>query len=171
MDKSSLRKTQAEAFRTALLLGLVATEVVVKWVDGIIDEDAKPDISMIDVAMAGSRSTWEVADLLSAVPGAANVESVRFLVLCAVRDYLRATPVSVRRMCELLVTIRTEGLAPSEKLRDRISIIEDRLDLAERRIHGDLGEERTKTLAFLDDLCAAAQQAVAADEAAAGALV
>ncbi len=164
MDKSNLRKTQAEAFRTTLLLGLFGTEVVVKWADGIIDEDAKPDVSMIDIAMAGDRSTWEVADLLAAVPGVSTVDHVRCLVLRAIRDHLRATPVSVKRMCELLITVATEGLAPNEKLRDRIYIIEDRLELAERGTFGDLDEVRMQVLSFLDDLCAAAQQAVAADD-------
>ena len=63
------QKEQAEILRAGLHLGYRSVADAVVWADSIIEADPDPDASIIEVALAGSCSWIEMAELLKNVAG------------------------------------------------------------------------------------------------------
>src|SRR5262245_30782069 len=63
------QKEQAEILRVGLHHGFRSVADTVAWADSIIEADPDPDGAIIEVALAGSRSWMEVAELLKNVAG------------------------------------------------------------------------------------------------------
>jgi len=72
MTLPSQRKEDAEVLRLALLTGLIRVADAVAWADDAIMSDTRPGSAVIDVALSGHRTAYEMAALLAAVPGVAD---------------------------------------------------------------------------------------------------
>ena len=70
------QKEQAEILRLGLHLGYRSVADAVVWADSIIEADPDPDASIIEVALAGSCSWIEMADLLKNVAGVCDPVAV-----------------------------------------------------------------------------------------------
>ena len=70
------QKEQAEILRLGLHLGYRSVADAVVWADSIIEADPDPDASIIEVALAGSWSWIEMAELLKNVAGVCDPVAV-----------------------------------------------------------------------------------------------
>jgi len=150
MEVSQDIKSRAEAFRREFLFGLTSATEVVAWADSVITAEEEPDISIIELAMAGNRGAAEIVHLLAAIPGEPSDGMVRHLVFCRMRDVLRAQPDRLRRLGSIFLSLASERFAPTEDAVNEMYALEDRLELARGGIFGDLEEIRRDTQAFLD---------------------
>jgi hypothetical protein len=70
-------KEDAETLRCGLLAGYARVTDAVAWADAVIAWEPTPDITIIEVALAGRQRPADVAALLSEVPGEADSVRVR----------------------------------------------------------------------------------------------
>jgi len=67
-------KTPAKAFELSLLVDLVSVADVVAWADSIIVNSEIPPHWVIDISLAGDKSSGDVVNLLHSVPGSYILE-------------------------------------------------------------------------------------------------
>jgi hypothetical protein len=146
-------KTQASAFRKALLLGLVAIDEVIAWADSVVAVEDQPHTSVIEVSLAGGRRGWEVADLLEAVPGDADSAIVQRIVFCKMRDLLQKNPGDILRFGTIFLSLAGDGFAPNEQVLNEFYGIEGEIDCARAGVYGDLKSARRRALDLLNGLC------------------
>jgi hypothetical protein len=146
-------KTQASAFRKALLLGLIAVDQVIEWADSVVAVQAQPHTSVIEVSLAGGRRGWEVADLLDSVPGDSDPAMVQRIVFCKMRDVLQKNPGEIDRFGTIFLSLASEGFAPNEQVQGEFYGIEGEIDLARAGVYGDLKSARRRALDLLNRLC------------------
>lgn len=154
MKVSQEIKSRAEALRREFLLGLTSAAEVIAWADGVIAAEREPDISVIELAMAGHRGPADIVHLLAAIPGEPSDALVRHLVFCRLRDVLRAQPQRLRRFGSIFLLLASERFAPTDEAVNEMYALEDRLDLARGGALGDLDEIRKDMQAFLDRVTA-----------------
>lgn len=133
----SQRQEDAEVLRLALQAGLASVADAVAWADAVIVADTRPDAAVIDVALSGHRTAYEMAALLAAVPGAADPARV---VRRHLDDLLRVLDRDLehtRLVVARLYTMAVDGpLADPRFDANHVRLITDEYDLASTGIYG-----------------------------------
>lgn len=146
----SQRKEEAEALRLALLAGLASVAEAVAWADAAIMADARPDAAVIDVALAGSPTMYEMAALLAGVPGVADPARV---IRRHLGDLLRALDRDLehtRLVAARLYTMAFDGTLADPRFDARLaSLVADEYELASTDIYGSEAAARDTIRQYL----------------------
>lgn len=78
------QKPEAEAIRIGMLAGLFSREEAIQWADLVIADTDKPCSEVLDLSMGENLDGSSIASLLSAMPGAADAELTKKLLLAKV---------------------------------------------------------------------------------------
>ena len=142
------RKDLAEFYRLALACGLGAPADVVKWADGIVAADARPDVVFLDLACAAHQPAAAVQTLPHDVPGAADTAIVTACLLDLAVRRVREGGVSALDM-----TQRLYALARKDPLLDGVANtlgwLEDDYALARDGLFGTVAEVDARVVEFL----------------------
>jgi hypothetical protein len=159
-------KTLAETKRRLLDAGLVTLGQLAAWADDRIAELAQPPYWLIAVSTAPS--TQDAADALDGVDGVADAVTVWREVARGLLDALDREPERDSEIGRYLFYLGMNKEAPTLGTMGELMSFWDSIDLARDRVYGDLEVERQRLRRFLAIRSGegAAQQAVAADEAA-----
>ena len=130
----SVLKEQAEVLRVGLVAGFRTTGDAVKWADSIIAAEPKPDISLINVALASSRSAAEVSSLLGDVPGSCERVEVMRGVLSEFLHLVDQDPQRADDVARWLYLLSVNGDLPDEPFGWEANALDDTFDLARRTI-------------------------------------
>jgi hypothetical protein len=123
--RSPTRKETAEAYRLAVIHGVVPPRRAVEWADGVLARDAVVDPSMLDLASAWSRGAGDVVSALNAVPGDADPSIVLRLFLLLVDERLTADPGHAEATAKLLFDLVIYGDGAGQELQDDIYYVDD----------------------------------------------
>ena len=143
-------KTYAEILCTCLEFGLIPLSDVISWADKQIEQSSEPDITLIELSMAGTLDIPVVAKLLRDVPGELFLDQVYQGVFSCMRATLIDQPEAESGIVHALYKMAMAGDIPDKAASSQMFWFYDALDLAKCGYTGDIEEVRSKLHTFLD---------------------
>jgi hypothetical protein len=139
----------AVILRLDILAGAATVAHAVAWADGLIAAGPRPDIAVIEVALAGRRSPADMLSLLALVAGTAGGEGVMRRHLGALLRALGADPSRAREVATRLFRYATEGDLPEEAFGPEPYFLDDDVFLAVKEVYGTEAAAREALRAYL----------------------
>jgi hypothetical protein len=130
----SVLKEQAEVLRIGLVAGVRTTRDAVTWADGLIAAQSQPDLSLLNVSLAGSRSAAEMSTLLDEVPGDCDRVEVMRGILADLLHLLEREPQRADDIARWLYLWSVNGDLPDPPFGWEANALDDTFDLARRTI-------------------------------------
>jgi hypothetical protein len=140
------QKAEAEGLRIALTTGVVGTDKVILWADQIIEREAKPDVAIIEVALAAARPIDEIARLLEQVPGETDRVFALRTVMRDLLGALEADPSSAELVAQKLYRLAATGEWPEQEFGVEAFWLDDTFDLVRTGTYRGKHEDAVKDL-------------------------
>ena len=106
MDVTLLR-TEAEALRLALHAGIVSIPEIIVWADTVIAAEDKPDIIIIELALAAAETRERVSPRLAQFAGDVEALSAIRIVLRLLAHRLQSSPEKAQQIARQLYAFAT----------------------------------------------------------------
>jgi hypothetical protein len=142
-------KNAAERLRFGIRGGWLNVEQAVAWADSQIAQSPAPHPALLDVALARPRSREDVAALLAAVPGTADMTGVMRWCLADLLEVVEHQPDVARDVARWLEVTANEGFLPASEFDWEPAALADAFALAEGAVYGTVFEAQERLLAFL----------------------
>lgn len=142
-------KNEAEHLRFGIRGGWLNVAQAVAWADDQIAQSVSPHPALLDVALARNRSREEVAALLDAVAGTADLTGVMRQCLADLLELVERQTDMARDVAKWLEMAANEGSLPASEFGGEPTELDDEFALAERGICGTVLEAQERLLAFL----------------------
>lgn len=127
-------KEQTETLRVGLVAGFRTTGDAVTWADSIIASEEHPDVSLLNVSLAGSSSPADMSALLGDVPGSCDHVRVMRGVLAHILRVVEMDPQRADEVARWLYVLSVNGDLPDEPFGWEANGLDDSFDLARRTI-------------------------------------
>jgi hypothetical protein len=118
-------KAVAEGYRLGLMAGIDTVDAVVEWADSVIESEARPHSSIIEVALARDQPANRMIGLLEQIPGDVDDSEVLRAQMRRLLSCLEADPHSAEDVARRLYRLATAGPWPSEVFGDEAYWLED----------------------------------------------
>ena len=142
-------KNEAEHLRFGVCGGWLNVAQAVAWADDQIAQSVSPHPALLDVALARNRSREEVAALLDAVPGTADLTGVMRQCLADLLELVERQTDMARDVAKWLEVAANEGFLPASEFGGEPTELDDEFALAERGVCGTVLEAQERLVAFL----------------------
>lgn len=142
-------KERAEAYRAALLLGIIQIKDVTAWCDSIIIEEELPDIAIIEASISGSKGVNAVADALSGVKGESDKRVVTKRIFGCMYDFVSQDRKQAPKVARQLYHMAIDNDVPNDEAEPEMWYFWDAIDLAVDGMHGDEEKLIDEMLQFL----------------------
>jgi hypothetical protein len=129
-------KNEAEAFRLALIGGVIPVATVIAWADAQIEAAVSPGIELIDLSLSGPHGVGGVVSALERLPGVTDTAAVSRRVLAWMDDALRRDPIRLPDVVRTLERMAIDDVVPDDRARSEMYGFDDQLSLADQRIYG-----------------------------------
>lgn len=146
IEKPNIKEI-AEFFRIGLRVGLSIPSNIVRWADAIILAEDKPDISIIEVSLAGGRQN-KMIDALRDVKGEIRPDYLIKLMLAYCLKHLKAKQGDADSFTGLLYRLKCASDV-SEDMDYTLTWLDDELYLAREQILGTVEQSMDEIISFL----------------------
>ena len=151
-------RKRAEAYRLALMAGLVEPSEIIAWAREAASGDKKGDPALKQIAGGDLLSAADLGDLLGKVKGTVDTQALLRDLFGAMHRALQADPAKAAHITQVLERLAHAGIAPDSAAEVRMWAYEELRRLAEggpagtmEKLHEEL-EQFLKTYApFGDD--------------------
>jgi hypothetical protein len=148
--ESPTRKEVAEFFRLGLRLGLFDTSPIIKWADSIIEQEDKPDISIIDVSLAGSRGINETITCLGEIKGHLREDVPVELLLAYFRRKLVSGQLNIDSVAAMFYSLAKMPEVTGD-VAGALHVLDENLSMAEDGLCGSVEEALDDIKCFLEE--------------------
>jgi hypothetical protein len=143
-------KSDADALRLGLIVGLIDRQHVVAWADQLIRSDRVAEAPVVlDLAVATHHSVADVVSLLHQVPGDVDRATVGRRLATQLRGALACGTLDVVGVARAMYRVLHEGYAPDHEFESMAYWADDGVDLALQGVYGSLDQVRAELEGFL----------------------
>jgi hypothetical protein len=142
-------KATSAYYKLCLLTGLVEVQEVIAWADAIIMAEDAPDISLIEVSMAGSRGLQALTNALEDVRGDYDKERVTKSVFTRMLDLTLREERSPAQIARALFVMAAEGEVPDDDARSIMMGFDEELSWAQNGSYEYVKSLETEMIQFL----------------------
>ena len=146
------RKEISEFLRLGLRLGAFDTAPIIKWADSIIEQEDTPEISIIDVSLAGGRGVNETITCLGEIKGNVRENIPVELVLAYYRRKLVSRQLTTDEVAAMLYTLSKITEVKGD-LSGALNVLDENLSMAEDGVCGSVEEALDDLKNFLEEHC------------------
>ncbi len=146
-----IQKNEAERLRLGIRGGWLKIDEAVSWADRQIERTQQPPLALVDLALAHNRTREEVAALLEAIPGSADLVAVMRSSLTDLLDAVEREPRLAPDAARWLEAAAIRGELPESEFGSEAYGLDDAFALAEQGSYGTVEQARDRLVAFLQE--------------------
>lgn len=146
-----IQKNEAERLRLGIRGGWLKIDEAVSWADRQIERTQQPPLALVDLALAHNRTREEVAALLEAIPGSADLVAVMRSSLNDLLDAVEREPRLAPDAARWLEAAAIRGELPESEFGSEAFELDDAFALAEQGSYGTVEQARDRLVAFLQE--------------------